>query len=189
MGGRRTHVLLEQVCFKSLDNQTLTRVNGDEYSSYSSRSSSPMSIPSSITSYSSCEWENLQSTSASSTDEMPHLFQPEEHQELLLNANHSFQDVIHRMQHRIDQLTIRNAIIQGRCRLALLSVSRRQCLQQCTLTPQPFQPFPQRPCSAPPRLCTFSSLPCGSRSSASVCSSEDALDPAFATTLEEKTKG
>lgn len=185
MGGRRTHVLLEQVCFKSLDNQTITHGYGDEYSSYSSRSSSPMSIPS-VTSYSSCEWGELQSTSASSTDEMPHLFQPEERQELLLNTNHSFQDVIHRMQHRIDQLALRNAIIHGRCRLALLSVSRRQHLQQCTLTPQP---SPQRPCSAPPRLCTASSLPCGSRSSASVCSSEDALDPASATTLEEKTKG
>ena len=184
MGGRRTHVLLEQVCFKSLDNNTITHEYGDAYSLYSSRSSSPMSIPS-VTTYSSHEWGELQSTSASSTDEMPHLFPPEEHQELLINAQHSFQDVIHRMQNRIDQLSIRNSIIQGRCRLALLSLSRRHDSPDDTFI---LQPAPQRPCSAPPRLCVSSFLSCDNRSCASVCSSEDAFDPESAMMSDEKTK-
>ena len=162
MGGRKTHVTLEQVCFNTSENDQSR--NEHLSSSYSSETSSPMSIPS-VTSYTSSDWNRLPSTSASSTEELCELFSQEERHELLAHAHHSASDMVQRMQTRLEKIAVRNTIIHGRCKLAALSINPGRSLadphrhSDLSHFPHP----PPRPCSAPPRLVQTAWSLCDSR--------------------------
>lgn len=168
MGGRKTHITLEQVCFNSFN--SFNTSENDRYrnehlsSSYSSETSSPMSIPS-VTSSTSSDWNQLPSTSASSTEELCELFSQEERHELLAHAHHSASDMVQRMQTRLERIAIRNTIIHGRCKLAASSINPGNSLvdphqhADTSYLPQ----HPPRPCSAPPRLVRTAWSLCDSR--------------------------
>lgn len=156
MGGRKTHVTLEQVCFNTFNTPEYDQSRNEHLSSsYSSETSSPMSIPS-VTSYTSSDWNQLQSTSASSTEELCELFSQEERHELLAHAHHSASDMVQRMQTRLEKIAVRNTIIHSRCKLAALSINPGRSLvdphRHCHAEPSYLPHRPPRPCSAPPRL-------------------------------------